>query len=88
VLADAGAVVRPTANATPPMATAIATPRTILRRRPLEPLDFAAGMTGPGTVVTGFAATGLVGVVAGHPAGAAGVIGVGPGSGVVGWFGS
>jgi len=45
-------------------------------------------MTAPGTVVTGLAATGLVGVVAGHPAGAAGVVGVGPGSGLVGWFGS
>src|SRR6478735_9038050 len=58
--AEAGAVLRPTAKATPPMATAIATPRTIFRRRPLEPLDFAAGTTGPGAVVTGLAAIGLV----------------------------
>src|SRR3954471_17684040 len=64
VAADAGAVVRPTAKATPPMATAIAMPRTILRRRPPEPRGFAGGMTAAGAVVTGSGATGPVGAVA------------------------
>src|SRR3954462_1821009 len=89
VAAEAGAVVRPTAKATPPMATAIAMPRTMLRSRPPEPRGFgAAGVTAAGAVVTGPGATGPVGAVAGQAAGGVGEGGVVAPSGVAGWFGS
>ena len=80
-------MVRPTANATPPMATATAAARTMLRRRPPDPLFFATTI-GPAAGPTDEGTTGLVGtpLTPGTPevSGAAGL----NGSGVVGRFGS
>ena len=59
--AETGAVLRPTANATPPMATAAATARTRLSQRPPEPFGLAAGATGGVASVGGDAGTGPVG---------------------------
>jgi hypothetical protein len=72
VAADAGAVPRPTANATPPMATAAAMTRTMLSHPPPEPFRVATGRAGGGVVVAhGSGGAGVKG------SGSAGLTGVG-----------